>query len=68
MELFNLREKIIKIVTKNEQPLLINKINTKLNTTDTSLTRILYVATLYFNRILHVQIKAPRKTRKFYLQ
>jgi hypothetical protein len=33
---------------------------TKLNISHTSLTRILYVATLYLNRILHVHLKAPR--------
>ena len=40
--------------------MLINKINTKLNTSETSLTRILQVVTLYFNRTLQVQTKARR--------
>jgi hypothetical protein len=61
MELFNFRGKIDQpSAIQNQEPILINKIYTKLNTFDTSLTRILYVATLYFNRILNVQIKANR--------
>ena len=38
--------------------MLVSNSNTELNTSDTSLTRIVFVATLYFNRILHLQIKA----------
>ena len=58
MRLFNLNEKnnqVIKI--QNQKPILI-KINTKLNTSDTSLKWTLNFATLYFNRISHLQIKA----------
>jgi len=35
----------------------------KFNTSDTTLTRILHVATLYFNRILHILFKGRRQLR-----
>ena len=62
MELFKFGGKNDQSSTiQNQERILINKIYTKLNTFDTSLTRILYVATLYFNRILNGQIKANRE-------
>jgi hypothetical protein len=66
MELFNFRGKNYQPSTiQNPELIRINKNHTKLNTSDTPLTRVLYVATLYFNRILNVQIKANRLINGF---
>jgi len=60
MELFKLRRKMIcrvkYIINKNIK----KQSYTKFNTSDTTLKRILHVATLYFNRILHILIKDRR--------
>jgi len=59
MELLKLSAKNNQFGYNSQSISNINKqINTKLNTPDITLTLILYVATLYFNRILHLQIKA----------